>query len=386
MNAGLHTFTITDNKGCTATIDVIIANGDGTAPVISNLPSVTTINCPNLPEFTQATATDNIDTTITLTFADVKTSGACSGSYSITRTWTAKDACGNVSKASQTINVEDKSGPTTNTAFNATVNVNCDAIPAKPELVFVDNCSSVTTPVYTEKTINNTATSYSIVREWNVADTCGNSSKFSQVVNVTITNAIIRIASAACNSDASLTVDLNSLLPAGSPTNGIWIDVNNSGALQNGILSPLNIPIGDYAFEYKLEDPTCPRSVFIDMSINNECGGVVLGCGTILVHNAFSPNGDALNAKFIIDNIDDTACYPDNSVEIYNRWGVLIYETKNYNNVTNVFDGASQGRATISQTSGLPTGTYYYILNYTSVDNNGKVQTNKKDGYLYLTR
>jgi len=113
---------------------------------------------------------------------------------------------------------------------------------------------------------------------------------------------------------------------------------------------------------------------------------IVLGCGTVLVHNAFSPNGDALNAKFIIDNIEDTACYPENTVEIYNRWGVLVYETKNYNNTTNAFDGISQGRSTISESSGLPAGTYFYILNYTSFDGNGNIQTNKKDGYLYLTR
>jgi hypothetical protein len=28
--------------------------------------------------------------------------------------------------------------------------------------------------------------------------------------------------------------------------------------------------------------------------------------------------------KNSIDNIDDTVCYPDNTVEIYNRWGVLV--------------------------------------------------------------
>jgi len=89
---------------------------------------------------------------------------------------------------------------------------------------------------------------------------------------------------------------------------------------------------------------------------------------------------------FFIDNIDDTVCYPENTVEIYNRWGVLVFETKNYNNVSNVFDGTSKGRTTISQSSGLPTGTYYYILNYTSYDGNNNIQTNRKDGFLYLTR
>ncbi|NGY38775.1 gliding motility-associated C-terminal domain-containing protein, partial [Flavobacterium sp. XN-5] len=112
----------------------------------------------------------------------------------------------------------------------------------------------------------------------------------------------------------------------------------------------------------------------------------VFGCGSILVHNAFSPNGDGINESFVIDNIDDTDCYPDNTVEIYNRWGVLVFETKNYSNISNNFNGYSSGRTTVSQSSGLPSGVYFYILKYTSVDDLGNTRVNQKDGYLYLTR
>ena len=113
---------------------------------------------------------------------------------------------------------------------------------------------------------------------------------------------------------------------------------------------------------------------------------LVLGCGTIIVHNAFSPNGDGINDVFSVDNISDTICYPDNSIEIYNRWGVLVFETKNYNNQSNNFEGISRGRTTIAQSSGLPAGTYFYVLNYSSVDGNGDLQNNQKDGYIYLTK
>jgi hypothetical protein len=64
--------------------------------------------------------------------------------------------------------------------------------------------------------------------------------------------------------------------------------------------------------------------------------------------------------------------------------GSISFETKNYNNQTNSFTGYSRGRTTVSQSSGLPTGTYFYILTYLSVDGTGKIE--KKDGYLYLTR
>ena len=155
-------------------------------------------------------------------------------------------------------------------------------------------------------------------------------------------------------------------------------DVDSTGQIS----IPPGTPAGPYTIVYQICEGSnlsnCDTAtVTIDVA-------VVLGvsCGAIVVHNAFSPNGDNKNATFVIDNIEDPACYPENTVEIYNRWGVLVFETKNYNNTTNYFDGTSRGRTTISQSSGLPTGTYYYILNYTSID--GK--TNKKDGYLYLTR
>jgi hypothetical protein len=36
----------------------------------------------------------------------------------------------------------------------------------------------------------------------------------------------------------------------------------------------------------------------------------------------------------------DTICYSENTVEIYNRWGVLVFETTGYNNnAMNAFNG-----------------------------------------------
>jgi hypothetical protein len=52
--------------------------------------------------------------------------------------------------------------------------------------------------------------------------------------------------------------------------------------------------------------------------------------------------------------------------------GVLVYETKGYNNSTNALK-FPQVDLLIQQSSGVPSGTYFYILNYTSVDNNGKL-------------
>ncbi|CAM3626591.1 gliding motility-associated C-terminal domain-containing protein [Flavobacterium chungbukense] len=102
------------------------------------------------------------------------------------------------------------------------------------------------------------------------------------------------------------------------------------------------------------------------------------GCA-IKVFKAFSPNGDNKNTRFYIRGIE---CYPNNTVEIYNRWGVLVYSIDGYNNNDRAFVGYSNGRSTIKQTEGLPVGTYFYILKYQ--DNaNGPHQ---ESGYLYINK
>uniref|UniRef100_UPI003CE84BEC T9SS type B sorting domain-containing protein n=1 Tax=Flavobacterium sp. DSR2-3-3 TaxID=2804632 RepID=UPI003CE84BEC len=368
-------------KNCgTATITIIIK--DSTGPVFTSLPVPSTINCSATPNFAQATATDTCSS-VTLKFIDTTVQGSCVGSYTVTRTWTATDSAGNSTTASQIIRVQDTNGPTTATEFAATVNVNCDAIPLKPELIFADNCSTASPAIYTETITNSSQNSYSIVRKWSVSDSCGNISIFTQTVNVSVANSEISIASSACSGDSS-TINIFNLLPAGTPTNGTWVDVDNTRALQGNILYPFGLSLGNKVFEYRINNDNCPRKIVLTININDDC--IVLGCGDIKVHNAFSPNGDGINEVFVIDNIDDTACYPENTVEIYNRWGVLVFETKNYNNQTNNFEGISRGRSTVNQSSGLPTGTYFYILNYSTIDANGKVEMKKLDGYLYLTK
>ncbi len=101
------------------------------------------------------------------------------------------------------------------------------------------------------------------------------------------------------------------------------------------------------------------------------------GC-KVIPHNALSPNGDSKNDIFKIDGIE---CYPQNTVEIYNRWGVIVFHTNGYDNTANAFNGYSNGRAVVKQSAGLPTGTYYYIIKY--VDSDSKEQSSA--GYLYLS-
>jgi gliding motility-associated-like protein len=97
------------------------------------------------------------------------------------------------------------------------------------------------------------------------------------------------------------------------------------------------------------------------------------------IFNLVTPNGDGDNDVFTIRNIE---LYPNNTVEIYNRWGVLVYEAKGYGQNGNYFRGISEGRVTISQSSELPVGTYFYVLRYQNNSNQNK----ERSGYLYINR
>lgn len=115
-----------------------------------------------------------------------------------------------------------------------------------------------------------------------------------------------------------------------------------------------------------------------DNAGNNPTIVEIDGC-TINVFNVVTPNNDGSNEFLYIGGL---GCYPDNKVEIFNRWGVVVYETSGYNNNDKAFRGYSEGRVTVNKSEGLPDGTYFYILKYKKQD--GTVR--EKSGYLYLSR
>lgn len=106
----------------------------------------------------------------------------------------------------------------------------------------------------------------------------------------------------------------------------------------------------------------------------------IIDIGDVVIYNGVTPDGDGMNDYFIIDNINQ---FPNNHVTIYNRWGRKVYETYSYDSNGNVFNGTAQGNAIVNQGEKLPTGTYYYVVEYL-YDRNGENQWVKKVGYLHL--
>ena len=90
----------------------------------------------------------------------------------------------------------------------------------------------------------------------------------------------------------------------------------------------------------------------------------------IIVHQAFSPNGDGINDIFTIEGIKD---HPNNKVILINRNGIKVFEITGYDNLQRGFDGHSNITGAM-----LQQGTYFYIIEYT--DSNGT--SARKTGYF----
>ena len=70
----------------------------------------------------------------------------------------------------------------------------------------------------------------------------------------------------------------------------------------------------------------------------------------VMVPQLITPNSDGYNDTWIMRNID---LYPDAEVRIFNRWGDLIFRTKNI--LGNPWDGTHKGQK-------VPSDSYHYIL------------------------
>ncbi len=84
------------------------------------------------------------------------------------------------------------------------------------------------------------------------------------------------------------------------------------------------------------------------------------------LYNTFTPNNDGVNDVWNIKNVNK---YPNINVEIFNRYGIKLFESIGY---TIPWDGTFNNQP-------VPAGTYYYVINL----GNGKT---KMSGFITLVR
>ncbi|MCU4155771.1 gliding motility-associated C-terminal domain-containing protein [Carboxylicivirga sp. A043] len=111
----------------------------------------------------------------------------------------------------------------------------------------------------------------------------------------------------------------------------------------------------------------------------------------LLIPNAFSPNGDGFNDKFVISGRFESEV-AESKLEVYNRWGSIIYRSKGKNYNEDYWDGTSNaGMVSLGQK--LPSGTYFYVFKIDIIVDdtddgieNGEKVSKEYTGFIELRR
>jgi hypothetical protein len=184
-----RTWTATDESGNSTNVLQRITVQDTTPPVVT-APANLTLACtdslnPSLnPALGVATALDNCGGTSTPTYTDQIIPGNCAGNYSVKRTWSSTDACGNTGTALQTLTIQDTTAPTLVAppnlvlAFTANTSTNVTGVATA-----TDACDSVSLS-YSDSARVLSDGSQVITRTWSATDACGNS--VSAVQSITL--------------------------------------------------------------------------------------------------------------------------------------------------------------------------------------------------------
>ncbi|WP_238719063.1 gliding motility-associated C-terminal domain-containing protein [Pelagihabitans pacificus] len=151
----------------------------------------------------------------------------------------------------------------------------------------------------------------------------------------------IQISWNAQSDMAALTDDVTTIVPVGwSKSANQWVSLGNSGGvgdLTEGFTTSISFVPDDYEII--------------------TFGGAgepleALDLGNYLV----TPNGDGRNDVLEIPELEQS---PNNTVRIFDRFGLKVFEKDNY---TDEFDGfATTGTVVINKEKGLPSGVYFYV-------------------------
>jgi gliding motility-associated-like protein len=146
----------------------------------------------------------------------------------------------------------------------------------------------------------------------------------------------------------------------------LWSPPPVSGSATNSVVQLSNTVTQTYQVTLTDLATTCSSSGSITISVDT------VGCTGIVeefdIYSGFTPNGDGFNDVWVIDGITGLRGV---EVQIFNRWGALVWSSAEYNNTTNVWNGTGLNGES------LPDGTYFYLIR-----NNRAV----KKGWIELTR
>ena len=395
VEANSETITVTHGAMATTTTQTVLTNDKANTRSATTSTVSLTVTTPAVGATGSATPTLNSNGTITVP-AGTK-SGTYQIGYRICTTLAAVTACDTATAtivvgtptitaspdtftlttgtSTKSVIDNDHIGTATTTTHTVTIGVVTPATPKAP------GTATPTLDTHTGKITvpNNTpAGTYTIVYQICEKLNPGNCSSATATIVVHRTPAPIP---AAANDEATTPINtpividvLHNDTPHGTVTPHITTIPTNGTAVVNHDNTVTYTPntnfVGIDTFVYEIcnIDGVCVTAT-VTIRVTNG----------LTIYNAINISGNSQNDHFHIGGIEN---YPNNTVRIFNRWGVKVFDTEGYDNVRNVFKGFSNGRVTVEGSENLPQGTYYYIIEY--IDENG--QKESKVGWLYLKK
>jgi len=185
------------------------------------------------------------------------------------------------------------------------------------------NGSSTAAPPFTHS--YNTANTYTISLVVSTAAGCG-SLPATQTITINPTPAINAGPDKFIRLGSSTTLDATINNPA--DYNFLWTPSQYLSA--TNILNPVSTP--DNLITYTIQAIDKLNNCIATDQV------VVTPVSDIFIPNAFTPNGDGKNDKWVIPGL---ALYPEARVSVFNRAGQLIYDTKSY--TSNPWNGTYKG-------------------------------------------
>ncbi|HOM41666.1 MAG TPA: gliding motility-associated C-terminal domain-containing protein, partial [Bacteroidales bacterium] len=327
LSGGKYTIAVTDANGCVATAEADVAEP---AQSLVATAVVTDVLC-------YGESTGAVDVTVTggtapytflwnngATTEDL--TGIPAGNYSVTVT----DAHGCTAFTGGTV-----SQPATGMSASVTVtDVLCNGgNNGAVDLTVTDGTAPYTflwnNGATTEDLTNVTAGSYSL----SITDATGCTIvQNAQVTEPPALSVEATVVNATCpdTRDGSITLTITGGTP---PYTALWSD---------GVTG-ITRSAGDSTYTVIVVDNNgCTATLDVEVTFT--------GTNCLEVYEVITPNGDGKNDVWIIRNIE---MYPDAEVFVYNRWGRLIFHTKNI--AANPWDGKYKGKL-------VPTDSYHYIL------------------------
>lgn len=152
-----------------------------------------------------------------------------------------------------------------------------------------------------------------------------------------------RILGSPVVKDVQICAPGETLIEVTKPEVGKYLLYDNTGAIlfedKNGSFRVNILKSSTYFVEYQLG--IC-KSAQVPVKVNVADEGLA-------INNTITPNGDGINDYWILSSISN---YPSSKIEIYNRYGQKVFQSKGYGIP---FNGVVNG-------TDLPSGTYYYTI------------------------